>query len=70
MKYISEYGNPFVKISLRRPAVPMADVLTGTIMNRDDLAMIMKGEFGDYELRIPNYDLDAIRTMLDLPIRF
>ena len=61
MKYISEYGNPFVKISLRRPAVPMVDVLTGTIM---------KGEFGDYELRIPTYDMDAIRTMLDLPIRF
>lgn len=48
----------------------MADVLTGTIMNRDELAMIIKGEFGDYEIRIPNYDMDAIRTMLDLPIRF
>lgn len=44
LKYISEHGNPFVKIALRCPAVPMADVLTGTIMNRDELAMIMKGE--------------------------
>lgn len=44
LKYISEYGNPFVKIALRCPAVPMADVLTGTIMKRDELAMILKGQ--------------------------
>lgn len=48
----------------------MADVLTGTITNRDELAMIMKGKFDDYEIQIPNYDMDAIRTMLGLPIRF
>lgn len=70
MKYIPEYGNPFVKIALRCPAVPMADVLTSTITNRDELAMIMKGKFDDYEIQSPNYDMGAIRTMLDLPIRF
>ena len=48
----------------------VADVLTGTITNRDELAMIMKGKFDDYEIQIPNYDMDAIRTMLGLPIRF
>lgn len=41
-----------------------------TITNRDELAMIMKGKFDDYEIQSPNYDMDAIRTMLDLPIRF
>lgn len=41
-----------------------------TITNRDELAMIMKGKFDDYEIQSPNYDMDAIRTTLDLPIRF
>lgn len=44
LKYIREYGNPFVKIALRCPAVNMADVLTGTIMKNDELEMILKGK--------------------------
>ncbi len=44
LKYIREYGNPFLKIALRCPAVNMADVLTGTIMKNDELEMILKGK--------------------------
>jgi len=44
LKYISEYGNPFEKISLRCPAVDMYDVLTRTIMKNDELDRIMKGK--------------------------
>lgn len=43
LKYIEEYGNPFRKISLRCPAVNMAEVLTGTIMTGDDLEVINRG---------------------------
>ncbi|MBR4163216.1 MAG: prolyl oligopeptidase family serine peptidase [Solobacterium sp.] len=44
LKYISEHGNPFEKISLRCPAVNMYDVLTRTIMKNDELDRIMKGK--------------------------
>lgn len=44
LKYIREYGNPFVKIALRCPAVNMAEVLTKTIMKNDELEMILKGK--------------------------
>lgn len=44
LKYISEHGNPFRKISLRCPAVNMHDVLTQTIMRNDEIDKIMKGK--------------------------
>lgn len=44
LKYVSEYGNPFVRIALRCPAVNMAEVLTGAIMKNDELKMIKKGK--------------------------
>ena len=44
LKYISEHGNPFEKISLRCPAVNMYDVLTRTIMKNDEFDRIMKGK--------------------------
>lgn len=44
LKYIKEHEDPFVKIALRCPAVNMADVLTGTIMKKDELDMIKKGK--------------------------
>lgn len=44
LKYISEFGDPFVKIALRCPAVNMADVLTKTIMNAEELDGILKGK--------------------------
>lgn len=44
LKYIREYGNPFVKIALRCPAVNMAEVLTKTIMKNEELDMIRRGK--------------------------
>lgn len=44
LKYIRENGNPFAKITLRCPAVNMAEVLTKTIMNRNELDLIRRGE--------------------------
>ena len=44
LKYISEHGNPFRKISLRCPAVYMYDVLTRSIMKNDEYDRIMKGK--------------------------
>ena len=44
LKYISDHGNPFRKISLRCPAVDMRDVLIQTIMKSDELDKIMKGK--------------------------
>lgn len=44
LKYIAEFGNPFVKIAMRCPAVNMAEVLTGIIMKSDALDQIRKGK--------------------------
>ena len=44
LKYISENGNPFRKISLRCPAVDMYDVLTEAIMKKDEFDRIRKGK--------------------------
>ena len=44
LKYIREYGNPFVKIALRCPAVNMAEVLTKSIMKNDELDLIRRGK--------------------------
>lgn len=44
LKYIAEYGNPFVKIALRCPAVNMAEVLTNSIMKKDEFENLNKGK--------------------------
>lgn len=44
LKYINDYGSPFVKIALRCPAVDMYDVLTKTIMKEGQLDTILKGK--------------------------
>lgn len=44
LNYIKEYGNPFVKIALRCPAINMVDVLTQTIMKNDDFDKLRKGK--------------------------
>ena len=44
LKYIAENDSPFEKIVLRCPAVNMYDVLTRTIMTREDLETIAKGK--------------------------
>jgi hypothetical protein len=44
LKYISEHGNPFVKIALRCPAVDMYKTFTESIMNPDILEHLSKGK--------------------------
>ena len=44
LKYVAEHGSPFRKIALRCPAVPMYDVLTGTIMETGDMEKLRKGK--------------------------
>ena len=44
LKYIAEHGSPFRRIALRCPAVPMYDVLTGTIMAAGDTEKLQKGK--------------------------
>ena len=44
LKYISEHGNPFVKIALRCPAVDMYKALIESIMNPDILEHLNKGK--------------------------
>ena len=44
LKYVSEHGDPFVKIALRCPAVPMYDVITASIMTDGDLERIGRGK--------------------------
>ena len=44
LKYIAAYGNPFVKIALRCPAVAMYDVLANKVMNQEERALIQKGK--------------------------
>lgn len=43
LKFLAENGNPFEKIALRCPAVNMYDVITGTIMSREELAAAEAG---------------------------
>lgn len=44
LKYLSEHGNPFVRLALRCPAVPMYDVLTAAIMTGQDWDKLRKGK--------------------------
>ena len=65
LKYISEHGNPFLKIALRCPAVPMYDVFAASIMDADDFERIRKGKpvpVGfDRKVAIDRTFLDEIR---------
>lgn len=44
MNYLHRQGNPFRKVTLRCPAVPMYDVLTTTIMASGDLSRLSRGK--------------------------
>ena len=44
LKYMAEYGDPFVKIALRCPAIDMYGVLTRTIMKNDQLQDLRRGK--------------------------
>ena len=44
LKYIAKYGNPFVKIALRCPAVSMYDVLLNTVIKPDEYEILQKGK--------------------------
>ena len=65
LKYISEHGNPFVKIALRCPAVNMYDTLTGAIMKNDEADRLKKGKdvlVGfDRKVMVTNSLLEEIR---------
>ena len=65
LKYVSEHGNPFLKIALRCPAVPMYDVFAASIMDADDFERIRKGKpvpVGfDRKVAIDRTFLDEIR---------
>lgn len=42
LKYISEHGSPFERISLRSPAVPMYSVLTSHVMTEENRELLSK----------------------------
>lgn len=42
LRYIHENGNPFVRLALRCPAVPMYDSLTTAVMTEDNLKKLAK----------------------------
>lgn len=44
LKYIAEHGNPFQKLVLRCPAIPMYESLRSRIMTNGDLEKIEKGK--------------------------
>ena len=44
LKYISENENPFRSLAFRCPAVNMYEVITGAIMQEEDLAKVEKGK--------------------------
>ncbi len=44
LRYLAEAGNPFRRIALRAPAVPMYEILTGTIMSGEALRRVAKGK--------------------------
>ena len=65
LKYLSEHGDPFQKLALRCPAVPMYDVMTAAIMSEADLERIKKGKpvpVGfDRKVEIDKVFLDSIK---------
>ena len=44
LKYIAQHGSPFRRIVLRCPAVPMYEVLTGTIIGAGEMEKLEKGK--------------------------
>lgn len=44
LKYIAEKENPFKKIALRCPAIPMHEVLSKAILKEDDYRLLEKGK--------------------------
>lgn len=44
LKYMAERGNPFQKAAFRCPAVPMYEVLTGSIVRPEEAEMLAKGK--------------------------
>ena len=42
LRYLRECGDPFDKVLLRSPAIPMYEVLTGTLMDKDGLQKLQK----------------------------
>lgn len=44
LRYLHEVGNPFRKIVLRCPAIPMYEVLTEIVMSPEDMEKLVKGK--------------------------
>ena len=43
LRYLKDYGDPFKRIALRSPAIPMYELITQTIIKGDELDMIRRG---------------------------
>ncbi len=65
LKYLSEHGNPFLKIALRCPAVRMYDVMMSSTVTPDALERIQKGKPAsvgfDRKVEIDKTFLDSLR---------
>lgn len=65
LKYISENENPFEKIALRCPAIPMFDVISKTIMDDADRKKLKNGKpilLGfDRKVRIDGVFIESLR---------
>jgi len=70
LKYLAEHGNPFEKIVMRCPAVPMYEVLTGKIMTESDMALLSKGKerMIGFDRKIP-VDLPFLEQLREHDIR-
>ncbi len=66
MRYIADFGNPFVKLSLRCPAIKFYDTITKSIMKKGDLEILEKGrdvEVGfDRKVNVSREFLDEARA--------
>ena len=73
LKYIAAHGNPFDRLALRCPAIPMYEVLTAHIITAEESEKLAKGKevlVGfDRKIRISPDFLDSLRaadlTLLD-----
>ena len=65
LRYIADHGDPFRRIALRCPALPMHEVITKTIMTAEDLEKLEAGKPAlvgfDRKIRIDREFLEALR---------
>ncbi|MGX8692600.1 MAG: alpha/beta hydrolase [Clostridia bacterium] len=65
LRYIATQGNPFDKLALRCPAIPMHEVLTGSIVSPEEKEKLDKGKDAlvgfDRKIRISRGFLESLR---------